>query len=179
MYGVGEWPQFCFVAGQSRTPPRAKSVDRDSVISESLLSASPGKRMTSSTDSIPDSGMGTLHQSEREILRERIIHLEKQLKVFDNVPLLIVMNLNTNTNRGAIVERDYFVLYWLINVSIIDKRKRIKPRSDQSARVRCRWYFTDNGGTTGQDTTSAGRCEIKGCRTGSITLCCKRKGKYL
>ena len=99
------------MAGQSRTPPRAKSVDRDSVISESLLSASPGKRMTSSTDSIPDSGMGTLHQSEREILRERIIHLEKQLKVCDNVPLLIVMNLNTNTNRGAIVERDYFVLY--------------------------------------------------------------------
>ena len=108
---VGEWPQFCFVTGQSRTPPRAKSVDRDSVISESLLSASPGKRMTSSTDSIPDSGMGTLHQSEREILRERIIHLEKQLKVFDNVISLIMMNLNTNTNRDGIFEGGYFVPY--------------------------------------------------------------------
>ena len=51
--------------------------------------------MTSSVDSIPDSGMGTLHQSEREILRERITHLEKQLKVSDNVPVLIVMNLST------------------------------------------------------------------------------------
>ena len=91
-------------------------MDRDSVISESLLSASPGKRMTSSTDSIPDSGMGTLHQSEREILRERIIHLEKQLKVFDNVTLLIVMNLDINTNRGGIFEGDYSVLYRLINI---------------------------------------------------------------
>ena len=81
MYGSLIFVYCNLFVGQSRTPPRAKSVDRDSVISESLLSTSPGKRMTSSVDSIPDSGMGTLHQSERDILRERIIHLEKQLKV--------------------------------------------------------------------------------------------------
>ena len=81
MYGSLIFVYCNLFVGQSRTPPRAKSVDRDSVISESLLSTSPGKRMTSSADSIPDSGMGTLHQSERDILRERIIHLEKQLKV--------------------------------------------------------------------------------------------------
>ncbi len=70
--------------GRSRTPPRAKSVDRDSVISESLLGTSPGggrRGMASSLDSLPDSGMGTLHQSERDLLKERITQLEKQLRV--------------------------------------------------------------------------------------------------
>ena len=70
-----------FVAGYNRIPSRARSVDRDSDLPESLLSASPSKRMNSSVDSIPDSGMGTIHQSEKDILQERIQHLERQLKV--------------------------------------------------------------------------------------------------
>ncbi len=57
------------------------SADRDSVISESALSSAPSKRINSSVDSIPDSGVGTLNLSDREILTERIQHLEKELKV--------------------------------------------------------------------------------------------------
>ncbi len=75
-------------------PTRAKSADRDSDFSEggalsSYGSLSPrvkrrGTRLgknTGSLDSIPDSGMGTLHQSEKEMFREKISELEKLLKV--------------------------------------------------------------------------------------------------
>ena len=80
---------------------RAKSAERDSDFSEMApLGASPpahareerrrrklGGASTASLDSIPDSGMGTLRQSDADFLRERIASLEKQLKVLSSFSL--------------------------------------------------------------------------------------------
>lgn len=75
---------------------RARSVERDSDFSESIpLGSSPQQfrrrklgQNTSSLDSIADSGMGTLRQSDIDFLRERIATLEKQLKVWHFLPAL-------------------------------------------------------------------------------------------
>ena len=69
---------------------RAKSADRDSDFSEILpLGSSPQQvrrrkklsQHTSSLESIPDSGVGTLRQTDGDMLREKISAMEKQLKV--------------------------------------------------------------------------------------------------
>ena len=69
--------------------PRAKSVDRESEMSDMMLSISPrtpSRRsrtpyFTGSLDSIPDSGLGTLHMNNTDMLRDKITHLTRQLKV--------------------------------------------------------------------------------------------------
>ena len=70
-------------------PKRARSVDRDVEFAElAPLGTSPQIRnrkkntsFTGSLDSIPDSGLSTLHQSQSEMLQEKIAELERQVKV--------------------------------------------------------------------------------------------------
>lgn len=59
---------------------RAKSADRDSDFSESVTTKS-SKPLSSSYDSLADSGMGTMRQPHRDATSQKLQQLEKLLKV--------------------------------------------------------------------------------------------------